>query len=146
MLVYKPPKEAVSRRRPSKYMYRDKIYGCQYHFPGAMADLNRATRAQLMEVPGIDAASASKILNFRRENAVFVTKEELLKAGIPSSTYYHVLHLTLPHYLSIKTLQLLRLSLSQTVIYLMTQCLPYHHPCRHSTNCHFTLVAIVTWS
>jgi len=55
-----------------------------------MADLNCATRAQLMEVPGIDAASASKILNFRRENAVFVTKEELLKAGIPSSTYYHV--------------------------------------------------------
>ena len=55
-----------------------------------MVDLNSATKAELMKVPRIGEALASKIQNFRRENAVFVTKKELLKAGIPSATYHQV--------------------------------------------------------
>lgn len=55
-----------------------------------MVDLNSATKAQLMGVRGIGEVTASKILSFRQENAVFVNIEELKKAGVPLATYHRV--------------------------------------------------------
>ena len=55
-----------------------------------MVDLNSATKTQLKAIPGIGEATASKIIDFREENEVYVNKEEVLKAGVQQHIYDRV--------------------------------------------------------
>ncbi|GAA4871788.1 ComEA family DNA-binding protein [Serinicoccus chungangensis] len=55
--------------------------------PAALVDLNRATQADLEELPGIGPVTAGRILAWREEHAGFTTVEELLEvSGIGDRT------------------------------------------------------------
>ena len=55
--------------------------------PAALVDLNRATQAELEELPGIGPVTAGRILAWRQEHAGFTTVEELLEvSGIGERT------------------------------------------------------------
>lgn len=49
--------------------------------PSGKLDLNRATKEELKEVPGIGDVTASKIIDYREKNGAFSSLEDLKKVG-----------------------------------------------------------------
>ena len=55
---------------------------------GALVNLNTATQAQLETLPGIGAAAAKRILDYRQKNGAFKKSEELMNVkGIGEKSF-----------------------------------------------------------
>lgn len=75
--------EALSGELPKEAQENESSYDSQ-----GLLDINRATAAELMELPGIGQTRADAIIAYREEHGAFASKEDITQVtGIKGATY-----------------------------------------------------------